>query len=71
MKVPHNNMDNDKSKGNVFIEYFKEEEAERIALNMLSMGMDSLDIIKATGISVERLLELRDSMGDKTSLTSV
>ena len=52
--------------GNVIIDYLEERgktsKGEEIAINLLEMGMDSLDIIKATGISAERLLEIRDSL---------
>ena len=65
--------------GNVIIEYFEkrgiehgmergiERGAERcqeeIAKNLLFMGMDALEIIKATDISAERLIEIRNNIG--------
>jgi len=56
--------------GNVFIEYFKDRgrmnEKEETARRMLGMGLDPLDIIKATGIDPERLRELREGVrGDE------
>ena len=52
--------------GNVFIEYFEERGVERnkeeTARKMLAKCMDALDIIEVTGISAERLRELRESV---------
>ena len=51
---------------NVFIEYFegrgRMSEKEETARRMLDMGLDPLDIIKATGINAERLREIRESV---------
>ena len=55
--------------GNVIIEYFEELGAERqkeeIAKNMLAKGMDVLDIIEVTGLSIERMREIRETMQAK------
>ena len=52
--------------GNVFAQVFedigRENEKENIATKMLDNGMDPLDIIKFTGITPERLLEIRESL---------
>ena len=52
--------------GNVIFERLEERsrecEREEIAKKMLSMGMDVLDIIEATGISVEEVRKMRDSV---------
>jgi hypothetical protein len=56
--------------GNVIIEVFEEigekrgaeRREEEIARKMLSMGMDTLDIIEATGLSTERIRKMRESL---------
>jgi hypothetical protein len=58
--------------GNVIIEvaegWGREQKTEEIARKMLLMGMDALDIIEATGISSERLRELRDIIRNESVL---
>ena len=59
--------------GNVIIEYFEEQgekrgaerQKEEIAKNMLAKGMDVLDIIEVTGLSVERMREIRKTKQSK------
>jgi hypothetical protein len=52
--------------GNVFIEYFEERgekrNQEETAKRMLAKNMDILDIIEVTGLSTERIRELRESL---------
>jgi len=52
--------------GNVIFEYLEERgekrNQEETARRMLDMGLDPLDIIKATGIAPERLREIRESV---------
>ena len=43
----------------------KEEEKVEIARKMLNLGIDMLDIIEATGLSAERLREIRDTTHSK------
>ena len=59
--------------GNVIIKVIEEigekrgveRTQEETAKNLLDMGLDVLDIIKATGISAERLAGIRDSLSNK------
>ena len=52
--------------GNVIIETFQElavkHREEEIAKKLLQMGMDALDVIEVTGISIERIREIRESI---------
>ena len=62
-----------KKMGNVIIEYFEElgekrgaeRREEEIAKSMLDKGMDLLDIIEVTGLSVERIRKLRETIQNK------
>lgn len=59
--------------GNIILEAVEEygikkgEEKSRIeiAQKMLNLGIDMLDIIEATGLSAERLREIRDTTHSK------
>ena len=52
--------------GNVILdvaeEYGAKREKEEIARKLLSMGMDAIDVVEATGLSNERIRELRDTI---------
>ena len=52
--------------GNVIFEYLEERGAERkqeeIARKMLDKDMDVLDIIDVTGLTTERIRELRENL---------
>ena len=52
-----------KNMGNVIIEYFEERgekrRQEEIAEKLLALGIDTMDIIEATGVSPERIREMR------------
>jgi len=57
--------------GNVIFEYLEERGEKRkqveIAKKMLSMHMDVLDVIEATGLSTEEVRKMRDSMRDEVA----
>ena len=57
--------------GNVILDYAEnrgaEREREETARRMLDMGMDLLDIIKATNISADRLREIRENIPQKSA----
>jgi|GEM_PF-5254797 len=40
----------------------EERATERIALNMLSKGMDLLDVLECTGLSIDQVRALRETM---------
>ena len=52
--------------GNVILdvaeEYGAKREKEEIARKLLSMGMDAIDVVEVTGLSNERIRELRDTI---------
>ena len=55
--------------GNIIIETAEKmgekRKMEEAAQKLITMGLDSLDIVKAAGISVERLAEIRETMRAK------
>ena len=58
--------------GNIIIETAEKigekRKMEETAYNLIIMGFDSLDIIKATGISIERLAEIREAIRNEEAV---